>query len=48
METPIIHLKKQDIVKKAVEYQAPLEHTWSCYANVDLAYKSYKPEFRNV
>ena len=37
VETPIIHLKKEDIVKKAVEYQAPLEHTWSCYANVDLA-----------
>ncbi|MCY4524066.1 MAG: 7-cyano-7-deazaguanine synthase QueC [Halobacteriovoraceae bacterium] len=37
VETPIIHYKKQDIVKAALELQAPLELTWSCYDNSDLA-----------
>lgn len=35
--TPIIDLSKDQIVKKAKELQAPLEHTWSCYAKEDLA-----------
>lgn len=35
--TPIIHLSKSDIVKKAFELKAPLELTWSCYKNNDIA-----------
>jgi 7-cyano-7-deazaguanine synthase len=30
--TPVIHMKKADIVRKALELKAPLEFTWSCYA----------------
>ncbi len=29
--TPLIHLKKAEIVKKGVELGAPLHLTWSCY-----------------
>ncbi len=29
--TPLIHMKKGEIVKKGVELDAPFEHTWSCY-----------------
>jgi 7-cyano-7-deazaguanine synthase len=35
--TPIIHLSKAEIVKKGIELSAPLEMTWSCYRNEDLA-----------
>ena len=31
IKTPLIHLKKEDIVKKAIEVGVPLELTWSCY-----------------
>ncbi|PKK85124.1 MAG: 7-cyano-7-deazaguanine synthase QueC [Thermoplasmata archaeon HGW-Thermoplasmata-1] len=31
IETPIIHLKKKDIVRKGMELGAPLHLTWSCY-----------------
>jgi len=31
IKTPLIHLKKEDIVKKAIEVGVPLEFTWSCY-----------------
>ncbi len=31
IETPLVHLKKEDIVKTAIEYGVPLELTWSCY-----------------
>lgn len=37
IRTPIIHLTKADIVKKGVELNAPLQLTWSCYRNGDLA-----------
>ena len=37
IETPIIHLKKWQIVKKGVELNAPLELTWSCYQFEDEA-----------
>jgi 7-cyano-7-deazaguanine synthase len=37
IRTPIIHLSKADIVKKGVELKAPLELTWSCYRNEDIA-----------
>jgi 7-cyano-7-deazaguanine synthase len=37
IETPIIHLKKKDIVKKGFELNAPFELSWSCYRNEDKA-----------
>ncbi|HBO85259.1 MAG: 7-cyano-7-deazaguanine synthase QueC [Deltaproteobacteria bacterium GWC2_42_11] len=35
--TPLIHLKKKDIVKKGVELGVPFHITWSCYKNNDVA-----------
>jgi 7-cyano-7-deazaguanine synthase len=35
--TPVIHLKKHEIVQKAVDLKAPLEASWSCYAESDKA-----------
>jgi 7-cyano-7-deazaguanine synthase len=35
--TPIIHLKKAQIVTRGVELNAPLHLTWSCYQAEDLA-----------
>jgi 7-cyano-7-deazaguanine synthase len=35
--TPLIHLKKGEIVKQGVELGAPLRLTWSCYQNNDRA-----------
>ncbi len=29
--TPLIHLKKSEIVKKGIELKAPFHFTWSCY-----------------
>jgi len=37
IETPLIHLSKAQIVKKAFEIGVKLEHTWSCYKNEDKA-----------
>ncbi len=37
IETPLVHLKKEDIVKTAVEVGVPLELTWSCYQNEEEA-----------
>jgi 7-cyano-7-deazaguanine synthase len=37
IETPLVHLKKEDIVKKAVEVGVPLELTWSCYQSEEEA-----------
>lgn len=31
IRTPLIDMKKREIVLKAVELNVPLEHTWSCY-----------------
>ncbi len=31
IKTPLVHMMKSDIVKKALELNVPLEHTWSCY-----------------
>lgn len=35
--TPVIFLKKDEIVKKALELKAPLEFSWSCYEKNDKA-----------
>jgi len=37
VRTPVIHLKKSEIVKRGVELKAPFELTWSCYTNEDRA-----------
>lgn len=37
IKTPLVKLKKSEIVKKAIELNVPLEHTWSCYKNEDEA-----------
>jgi 7-cyano-7-deazaguanine synthase len=33
IETPLLHLKKHEIVQKAMEIQAPIQLSWSCYQN---------------
>lgn len=35
--TPLIDMKKSDIVKKGFELNAPFHLTWSCYKSSDLA-----------
>jgi 7-cyano-7-deazaguanine synthase len=35
--TPVIFLKKDEIVKKALELKAPLHFSWSCYERNDIA-----------
>jgi 7-cyano-7-deazaguanine synthase len=37
IKTPLIHLSKGEIVKKALELNVPLEYTWSCYKNSNKA-----------
>ena len=37
IKTPIIHMKKFEIVQKGAELNAPFELTWSCYKNEDIA-----------
>ena len=37
VRTPVIGLKKSEIVKRGLELEAPLELTWSCYQSSDLA-----------
>lgn len=37
IKMPLVHLKKSQIVKKAIELEVPLEHTWSCYKEEDKA-----------
>ncbi len=37
IEMPLVHLKKSQIVKRALELDVPLELTWSCYESNDLA-----------
>lgn len=34
---PLVHLKKEQIVQKALELEVPLELTWSCYKEEDAA-----------
>ncbi|MBI3874041.1 MAG: 7-cyano-7-deazaguanine synthase QueC [Arcobacter sp.] len=31
--TPLVHMTKEQIVKKSIELEVPLEYTWSCYKN---------------
>jgi 7-cyano-7-deazaguanine synthase len=35
--TPVIGMRKSEIVRRAIELQAPLELTWSCYQGEDVA-----------
>ena len=35
--TPVIHLRKSEIVRRGLELSAPLELTWSCYQAEDEA-----------
>jgi 7-cyano-7-deazaguanine synthase len=35
--TPVIHLRKSEIVRRGLELGAPLELTWSCYQSEDVA-----------
>lgn len=35
--TPVIHLRKAEIVRRGLELAAPLELTWSCYQSEDKA-----------
>ncbi len=35
--TPLVHMTKEQIVKKSFELNIPLEYTWSCYKNEDKA-----------
>ena len=37
IETPIIHLKKHEIIKMGASMNAPFELSWSCYQNEDKA-----------
>ena len=37
IETPIIHLKKWEIIQLGDKLGAPLDKTWSCYQSEDLA-----------
>jgi 7-cyano-7-deazaguanine synthase len=37
IETPIIHLTKEQIIRRGVELNAPLSLTWSCYQREDVA-----------
>ena len=35
--TPVIKLKKSEIIRRGIELGAPLHLTWSCYQNEDIA-----------
>jgi 7-cyano-7-deazaguanine synthase len=37
IRTPVINMKKSEIVRCGVELDAPLHLTWSCYQSTDLA-----------
>jgi 7-cyano-7-deazaguanine synthase len=37
IETPVIALKKDEIIRRGIELGAPLQLTWSCYQNEDKA-----------
>ncbi len=35
--TPVIHMRKSEIVRRGMELKAPLEHSWSCYQGQEEA-----------
>ena len=35
--TPLVHLTKAQIVEEAIKLNVPLEHTWSCYKEEEVA-----------
>ena len=35
--TPVIHLRKSEIIKRGLELGAPFELTWSCYQSEEIA-----------
>jgi len=35
--TPVVHLRKAEIIRRGLELAAPLELTWSCYQSEDVA-----------
>jgi 7-cyano-7-deazaguanine synthase len=37
IRTPVIDLRKSEIVERGLELKAPLHLTWSCYQNTDFA-----------
>ena len=37
IETPVIHMRKSEIVRKGMELGAPLDRTWSCYQSEEAA-----------
>ena len=37
IKTPVIDMKKSEIVKRGLELEAPLQLTWSCYQSSELA-----------
>ena len=37
VRTPVIHMRKSEIVRKGVDLSAPLHLTWSCYQESELA-----------
>jgi len=37
IRTPLVHLKKSQIVQKSIELNVPLSLTWSCYQNEEKA-----------
>lgn len=37
IKMPLVHLKKSQIVNEAIKLDVPLEYTWSCYKNEELA-----------
>ena len=37
IRTPVIHLRKSEIIRTGLELSAPLELTWSCYQASELA-----------
>jgi 7-cyano-7-deazaguanine synthase len=37
IRTPVIHMRKSEIIRKGVELKAPLECTWSCYQGEEEA-----------
>lgn len=35
LEAPLVQMTKADIVRAAIQHDAPLQHTWSCYRGGD-------------